>query len=178
MSAYQVNKDTIDLMVSVLVDWGSRSLGHTVYTYGVPPTDPELLEQTEIGEGYNLTRGSMTEADALGRELIDANVRSLSARYSDGVEMCSYYAETYTWKRVDSDLVTVARALGAVQCYRYQACEHDTWRGSFADELSQRVTDKLVNLIADGWDYERPANAPVRISMMDIIAEQKNKGGK
>lgn len=177
MSAYQVSRDTIDLMVSVLVDWGNRSLGHTIYTYGIGPSDPELLELTEYGSGYCMTRGSMTEADALGRELIDANVRSLASRYSDGVELCNYFAETYTWQRVDSDLVSVPRALGAVNCYRYQACEHDTWRGSFADELSQRVTDKLVNLIADGWDYERPANAPKRISIMDMITEQKN-GGK
>lgn len=176
MSAYQVNKDTIDLMVSVISDWGSRSLGRSIYTYGTPPADHELLEQTEIRDGYNITRGELTEADALGRELIDANVRSLATRYSDGVEMCSYYAESYTWQRVDRDQCSIPRAMGAVNCYRYQACEFAGWRGSFADELSQRVLDRLVDMISEGWDYERPVNAPRVISIMDMITEQKKAG--
>jgi hypothetical protein len=147
-----------------------------VYTWGALPNDPELLEITEAREGYNITRASHTEADALGRELIDANVASLAGRYSDGVEMCHYYAEGYTWRRVDPDRVSVPRAMGAVKCYRYQACEHATWRGSFADELSKAILDKLVDLISEGWDYERPANEPEIVSIMGLI--NKHKGGK
>ena len=179
MSAYQVSQDTIDLMVSVLVEW--RGYGSPyVYTYGKPPTDPELVETTEIGRGYNITRADRTTADALGRELIDANVASLMARYdgsysSPGVECCSYFGETYTWRRVFSDDVTPHRAMGAVKCYRYQACEHDEWRGSFADELSNAVLMALVDMVADGWEYERPADAPQVVSIMDLIS--KNKGG-
>lgn len=181
MSAYQVNRDTIDLMVSVLIEWGGLGRSSTVYTYGGLPNDPELLENTEHNACYNITRTTHQEADALGRELIDANVSSLLARYNDpdnmpGLEMCTYFAETYTWRRVDRDRVSVPRAMGAVRCYRYQACEHDTWRGSFADELSARVMDKLVDLISEGWDYERPANEPQVVSIMDIIREQK--GGR
>lgn len=182
MSAYQVSRDTIDLMVSVLIEWGGPA-GRSpyVYTYGELPNDDQLRQETEQRGGYNVTRATHTEADALGRELIDANIASLMARYDDpdnvpGVEMCDYFAEAYTWRRVTSDEVTVPRAMGAVRCYRYQACEHDTWRGSFADELSSRVMDKLVNMISDGWDYERPANAPRVISLMDIIRD--NKGGR
>jgi hypothetical protein len=176
MSAYQVNRDTIDLMVSVLIEWGGPGRTTSVYTYGELPSDPELLENTEPRGGYNITRTSHLEADALGRELIDANVASLAGRYSDGVEMCHYFAEGYTWRRVDPDRVSVPRAMGAVRCYRYQACEHDGWRGSFADELSARVMDKLVDLISEGWDYERPANEPQIVSIMDLV--RKNKGGK
>jgi hypothetical protein len=176
MSAYQVHRDTVDLMVSVLIEWGGYGRSPNVYTWGELPTDPELLEITEAREGYNITRASHTEADALGRELIDANVASLAGRYSDGVEMCHYYAETYTWRRVDPDRVSVPRAMGAVRCYRYQACEHDGWRGSFADELSKAILDKLVDLISEGWEYERPANEPQIVSIMGLIA--KHKGGK
>jgi hypothetical protein len=170
VSAYQVNKDTIDLMVSVLIEWGGPG-GRSPYTYtwGALPTDVELLENTEPREGYNITRASYTEADALGRELIDANVKSLASRYSDGVEMCGYYSEGYTWKRVTMDDASVTRAMGAVRCYRYQACEHETWRGSFADELSKAILDRLVDMISEGWDYERPANAPKVISIMDMV---------
>ena len=92
-----------------------------------------------------------------------------------GLEMCSYFAETYTWQRVDRDRVSVPRAMGAVHCYRYQACEHSTWRGSFADELSKAILDKLVDIISEGWDYERPANEPQVVSIMDIIREQKGR---
>jgi len=176
MSAYQVNRDTIDLMVSVLIEWGGVSRTTSVYTYGALPMDAELLENTEERGGYNITRTGHTEADALGRELIDANVRSLAARYSDGVEMCGYYSEGYTWRRVTSDEASIARAMGAVRCYQYQACEFDGWRGSFAHELSARVMDKLVDMTSEGWDYERPANAPRVISLMDIVRD--NKGGK
>jgi hypothetical protein len=181
VSAYQVNRDTIDLLVSVLIEWGGPGRTTSVYTYGELPNDPELLENTEPRGGYNITRTSHLEADALGRELIDANVSSLLARYKDpdnmpGLEMCGYFAETYTWRRVTSDAVSVPRAMGAVRCYRYQACEHDGWRGSFADELSARVMDKLVDLISEGWNYERPANEPQIVSIMGLIA--KHKGGK
>jgi hypothetical protein len=176
MSAYQVHRDTIDLMVSVLVEWGGPGRTPYIYTWGELPTDPELLENTEARGEYNITRASYTEADALGRELIDANVASLAGRYSDGVEMCHYYGEGYTWRRVDPDRVSIPRAMGAVKCYRYQACEHDGWRGSFADELSKAILDKLVDLISEGWDYERPANEPDVVSIMGLV--RKNKAGK
>lgn len=181
MSAYQVNRDTIDLMVSVLIEWGGpSSRSPYVYTYGAAPLDAELLGETEIHGGYNVTYTSHVQADALGRELIDANVASLMARYTDpdnmpGAEMCDYFAETYTWRRVTTDQASVARAMGAVKCYRYQACEHSTWRGSFAEELTSRIMDKLVDMISEGWDYERPANAPEVISIMDLV--RKNKAG-
>jgi hypothetical protein len=83
--------------------------------------------------------------------------------------MCGYYSEGYTWKRVTMDDASVTRAMGAVKCYRYQACEHETWRGSFADELSKAILDRLVDMISEGWDYERPANAPKVISIMDMV---------
>ncbi len=177
MSAYQVNKDTIDLMVSVLIDWGNPG-GRSpyVYTYGDLPMDSELLEETEGRGGYNVTRATYETADALGRELIDANVKSLTARYSDGVEMCGYYSEGYTWQRVTIDDASVTRAMGAVKCYQYQACEFDGWKTSFACELSARVMDKLVDMISEGWDYERPAHSVKVVSLMDIVRAQK--GGK
>lgn len=177
MSAYQVNQDTIDLMISALIEWGGPgNRSPYLYTWGALPNDSQLLEETEDRGDYKITRVSHTEADALGRELIDANVASLAGRYSDGVDMCHYFAEAYTWRRVDPDTVSVPRAMGAVNCYRYQTCEHATWRGSYADELSKRVMDRLVDIISEGWDYERPANAPQVVSIMDLV--RKNKGGK
>ncbi len=177
MSAYQVNRDTIDLMVSVLVEWGGvGGRSPYVYTYSNLPNDEQLLEETEGRGGYNVTRATYDTADALGRELIDANVKSLTARYSDGIEMCGYFSEGYIWRRVTPDEASVTRAMGAVKCYRYQACEFNGWNNSFAYELSARVMDKLVDMISEGWDYERPANAPRVISLMDIVRD--NKGGK
>jgi hypothetical protein len=178
VSAYQVPRDTIDLIVSVLVEWGGPRRSDTVYTYGEPPLDAELLAATEVRGSYNMTRATMTEADAIGRELIDANVRSLMARYTDpdnmpGVEMCSYFAESYSWRRVFSDTVTVPRAMGAVKCYQYQACEYDGWRGSFAEELSTAALRHLVDMISDGWDWERPADMPHVVSITDLINRGK-----
>lgn len=170
MSAYQVNKDTIDLMVSVLVEWGGV-FTPTSYTYGAEPTDSELAENTQSRDGYRMTRTNHTTADAIGREFIAANVRSLTARYSDGLSMVGYFPDDYKWQRVTRAEATPERAMGAVNCYRYQACEFDGWRGSFADELSQRCLDKLVDMVADGWDYERPANRGTVVSIFDLVGE-------
>lgn len=169
MSAYQVNQDTIDLIVSVLVKWGQHRGGWSpnIYTYGQPPTDEELLAETEQRDGYNVTRGDMTTADALGRELIDANVRSLASRYSDGLDMCSYFSESYTWTPVSDSFVTVGRAMGAVNCYRYQACEAASWRGSFAEELTQTALHRLIDMTATGWDYSRD-EMPNAVSIFEI----------
>ena len=158
VSAYQVNQDTIDLIVSVLVSWNKRGGSPTVYTYGEPPTDEQLITETETGRGYMMTRADYTTADAIGRELIDANVRSLATRYSDGVEMCSYYSESYPFRPVLESQVLVARAMGAVNCYRYQACEFDGWRGSFAEGLTNAAMDRLVEMVSTGWDYSRGEN--------------------
>jgi hypothetical protein len=172
MSAYQVNKDTIDLMVSVLIEWGDGLRNPYTYTYGEPATDAELVEQTENRNGYRITTTTHNTADALGRELIAANVRSLTARYSDGLTLCGYLPDDYTWRRVTTDQATVHRAMGAVKCYRYQACEFDGWRGSFADELSQRCLDRLVDMVSDGWDYERPANRGTVVSIFDMARKE------
>lgn len=169
MSAYQVNQDTIDLIVSVLVNWGKSRGGWSpnIYTYGELPTDEQLLTETEQGNGYNITRGDMTTADAIGRELIDANVRSLATRYSDGVEMCHYYSESYTWRPVNEAAVTVGRAMGAVNCYRYQACEFAGWRGSFAEQLTETALHRLIEMVSNGWDYSRDESANV-VSIFDM----------
>jgi len=158
MSAYQVNRDTIDLIVSVLVSWNKRGGSPYVYTYGEPPTDPEVIAETEQHSTYAFTRADYTTADALGRELIDANVKSLATRYSDGIEMCSYYSESYTWKPVLDSQVSVARAMGAIGCYRYQACEFDGWRGSFAEGLANAAMERLIEMVSQGWDYSRDEN--------------------
>ncbi len=167
MSAYQVNQDTIDLIVSVLVSWNKRGGSPYAYTYGESPTDEQLITETELGRGYMMTRADYTTADALGRELIDANVRSLASRYSDGVELCSYYSESYTFRPVNEAQVTVARAMGAVNCYRYQACEFDGWRGSFAEGLTNAAMDRLVDIVSTGWDYSRE-ESPKIVSIFDM----------
>lgn len=169
MSAYQVSQDTIDLIVSVIVGWGKHRGGWSpnVYTYGAFPTDEELRAETEQREGYLITRGDMTTADALGRELIDANVRSLASRYSDGVEMCHYFSEAYTWQPVNEAQATVQRAMGAVNCYRYQACESSDWRGSFAEELTNTALHRLIDMIATGWDYSRE-ESPKIVSIFEM----------
>lgn len=159
MSAYQVNQDTVDLIVSVLVTWGQGRGGSVnVYTYGELPTDEQLQTETHQGSGYMMTRADYTTADALGRELIDANVRSLATRYSDGVEMCHYFSESYTWKPVLASAVSVARAMGAIKCYRYQACESSDWRGSFAEGLTNAAMEQLIDMVSTGWDYSRDEN--------------------
>ncbi len=173
MSAYQVSTDTIDLLVSVLVcqEWQKYSGTHYLYAYGAEPTDPELVENTENRHGYRFTRCDETTADSIGRELIAANVRSLTARYSDGLTMCGYLPDGYTWRKVSRMQATPQRAMGAVNCYRYQACEFDGWRGSFADELSQRCLDRLIDLVSEGWDYERPATGGSVVSIFDLVGE-------
>jgi len=161
MSAFMVETDTIDLIVSVLVEWRPKhgEVDQRLFTYGRGPLDPELAQYTTEHDGYHVTSlGGFLLADALGRELIDANVASLGARYSHsdgGADMIDAYAESYTWRKVLRDGVGVPRAMGAIQCYEYQACESGDWGGMFAHELSKAAMKRLVGMVSEGWDYSR-----------------------
>ena len=173
MSAYQVSTDTIDLMVSVLVEWGSGQRLHPwLYSYGDQPTEPELTERLQVGTGFCMFENNYNTADALGRELIAANIRSLTARYSDGLTMVGYFPDDYTWRRVTADQATIAQAMGAAKCYRYQACEYNGWNVSFANELVNRCLDRLVDIVSGNcWDYERPATSGTVVSIFDLVGE-------
>ena len=133
-------------------------------TFGRAPLDAELAQYTTEHDtgGWRVTSlGGFSLADALGRELIDANIASLNARYGDGTEMADHFSESYTWRKVSSE-IGVPRAMGAVQCFEYQACESGDWQGMFAHELTRAAMRKLVGMISKGWDYSRDELTAVR----------------
>jgi len=64
----------------------------------------------------------------LGRLLLRENYLSLAARYGDPVDNVEIDAFRYADPRPHSPL----EILKAIDCYEYQACEHDGWQASVA----------------------------------------------
>jgi hypothetical protein len=152
MSAYIVDRDTIDLLVAAalvlpgLADhhgepeftWWvhSQQRRHRINCHGFHPADGRLDRYTP---------------DTLGRLLWDENVRSVSYRYPDDRPhelpgpADAPWLGTYTARTADLQLtirsgqIRLADIVSAVACYRYQSCEHPEWHGSaaaaFCDEL-------------------------------------------
>lgn len=160
MSAFNVNKDTIDLLVSAWYWTGDGHYMPELITDTTPRT-AKLSEFMEAAAGYSPARLPMSRTDstakmsALGAELIAENNASVNARYQEDTEPAAY---TYrTLKRMHNWEAVV---FGAIACYEYQACETEEWRESFAYAYCQRLRRNIAGLIgANHWEYDRDNEA-------------------
>ena len=160
MSAYMVNEDTLDLIASAAT-WGNKDLFIFIY----PGTLPPRSDLTFPGEGESICYGSADRKD-IKQELRLENVASLYARYPNSEHNTA--GEPY--RNIFSDQASYAKALGALACYEYQACESDQWRDSYAYALCQAIRRNLCALISTGeWEYDRPVGQVQRVSLMDIL---------
>lgn len=110
--------------------------------------------------------------------LADANWRSVAHRYPNlngehlpgpvGIENRVEYllacrqAARLPWNPTVHRPLDIAKA---VDCYRYQSCEHPEWLGSTADHLSREILSRAVCEMpgydrADGWELKEPAEPP------------------
>jgi hypothetical protein len=156
MSAFNVNKDTIDLLVSA---WYWTGDGHYM---------PELITDTtprtagldtfmEAAAGYSPARLPMGRTDgtaklsALGGELVAENNASVNARYGENTE-----PEAYNYTPLQRMENWQAVVLGAIHCYEYQACETEEWEQTFAYAYCQRLRRNITSLIGVGyWEFNR-----------------------
>jgi hypothetical protein len=155
MSCYQVSEDTIDLLASASF-WSERQ----IYSKYAPETERlnELVQMYQDGENVLIMHKTQDLAtiQAIGEELMNANVKSVMSRYDDK-EMLSY--TTYKADPIQKwqGIATIEDALGAINCYEYQSSEDEGWATSWAHDYCQALRKNLCSILSgDKWDYERP----------------------
>ena len=156
MSCYQVNKDTLDLLASASF-WTDRQ----IYSRFKPETDRlnGLVQMYADGEnvlGIHATAQRET-IQAIGEELMRANIKSVLERYDNDQTMISY--DTYEAEEIAKwqESTTYEDVLGAIRCYEYQSCEAEDWNTSWAREYCNELRKNIcAYLSADKWEYERP----------------------
>jgi hypothetical protein len=146
MSAFIVNKDLIDLLVTVAVEGGTHTKGLRFYYEG------------------NLYNYSAVDADELGQILTQQNYDSVNYRYQESTEV-----ETYVYKRIKNvggdtgAFIPWGHVLRALSCYEYQSCETPDWNQSVAYTICQAIRSKVCNRLGGDdapWEWSRnQANA-------------------
>lgn len=160
MSAFLCNDSTVDailtahLLVSAAEDPNSEA----------SVVVDQLLERGPLGAIRALEHAAPAmwlELSRVGSTMIEANVRSVEGRYPRSSLTLVGGAGHYVFRplAVDDTIAAVWRALGAIACWKYQACEHRDsaqeagWH--FVEELRERIFETF-GLVGDGvgWDVE------------------------
>ena len=146
MSAYVVNSDLIDLLVTVALDGPPHSRGLRVWHNGEVHTF-DTMHDTNAG-------------DTLGQLLTDANVESVNYRYRE-----HDHPIVYRFRRVSHiggearALIPWGHVLNAIACLNYQSCEVPTWGESFAnaclDAIRHKVCDRIASETDAPWEWSR-----------------------
>jgi len=155
MSAFMVNKDHIDLLVSAAVNWRCLDFYRANQFPGAPDKH---------------------DVDQVGTALWAENARSLTAAY--GKRGCNemagdQYRTGYRYRdlQVRGGANYAVTILKACNCFDYQACEtddyHSTWAAKWIDNLRGHALHKLPGYDeADGWDYVRKGDEPISLMAM------------
>ena len=177
MSAYQVDTDLIDLIVSATTERDyNRDHTNPLYIY-LPKTPPtiytdEMREMIEHRTSYSVLTmpngqplthlGNRADRETIiGRELIAANCASLAARYSDTNAdkiggMIRYLPTDYTYRRVCRDrFADFGHVFGALACFEYQSCE--TGERTLAETITERTRKVCAAGVAAETDEARAA---------------------
>jgi hypothetical protein len=132
MSAFVVSKRHIDAMVTAALD-GRHGMNLT--WFGAD------------GTRHEVTLATATETGAM---LWATNVESVNYRYNDNEPLLDYSFESHD--------VPPVWVLKAIDCYEYQSCEHDGWKGSdaslFAEALRRHVVGMLPGYENAPWGIE------------------------
>lgn len=172
MSAYVVNVDTIDAIVSAARQYpGQTGLSWARLFPGKQPKAgyshhkfSRYASDDEAPETFN--------PNTIGRELWTENLRSIHHRYPDTVEvdggeipgpLAFSEADVIRYEYgpgsrvVDVDPLG---AIGAIRGYRYQACEHPEWHYSIAEAFTGALRDIIIDWMIDrtganGWTVDQ-----------------------
>lgn len=171
MSAFMVDDQTIDAIISGAFAFSLPYLGHGVFRYNDAPM-PMFTEAFISGQPWGDIRNiqqwinehrhdvRIDEADRLGAILLAENRRSVDFRYAE-----SEIEDFYTFTRIrDLNPWFVLRCIGT---YTYQACEHPEWPNSTAFQIVDTVRDNTI-----GWLMERHATERITLNpefMSDLL---------
>ena len=137
MSAFVPSKLHYDLLVKTIIEG---------------PADP-LDPQDSLSFRWSPKASSY---DELGETLLRETVRSVWHRYEDEDMIPDWARQRYTYKDPGFALSPV-EFIKALQCYRYQSCEHPGWEGSEADRLTKEALlgvslDLVTVLLEEEYD--------------------------
>lgn len=115
----------------------------------------------------HLWHGSPRGADEVGQMLMDQNVRSVQARYTNDTPetlpgpTVRYWQEPYKYpykETAPKRIPTEVEGLKIVTCYEYQSCEDDGWEKSEAHRECARLVAALIRALPGyeevPWEWE------------------------
>lgn len=158
MSAYMVDREHIASLVRTAVQGPTgRAVSPDTAWRGVTfhTVSREELSRMNWAEAHQYTfRVEHNTGEALGEMLRRENVESLRARYSDADEVMipEWAKEPFRWSFTDGRRLTPVEALASLDCYGYQACEHDEWQSSGAYNFCEAFRHALIGTL-DGYSW-------------------------
>lgn len=142
MSAYQVNNDHLDLLVTMaFIKIGDATLD--VY-HG---DDWHRFNQYEHGD---IVKGI----------LYTANLESVNYRYKESTATTPEpFSNSGIFQYLGGVVIPWGHVLGALRCFEYQACEHPEWSESLAKAITDKIRHKVCQAITDEaggmWEWSR-----------------------
>lgn len=102
------------------------------------------------GNNWMRLESEMTDTD-LGRMLLRENMASVACRYAHkGFTVDEFELSAYRASRPAREF-SVVELLKALDCYEYQACEHNGWKGSRAATFCADLRTALIKCLP-GYD--------------------------
>ncbi len=89
------------------------------------------------------------DANDIGQILVNQNVRSVNARYSE-----NDIVDEYIFRDVglqNQHVANIVQILKACDCYDYQACETDDYRNTTAASIIDRIRSYAIHSLP-GWE--------------------------
>ena len=137
MSAYIVDYKTIDNILSI------RLNNDILVNYCYLKSEFETLF-----DGYNGDYFIYESLEALGKEFLELNIKSVEARYPNDEPIEDEYLQDYKFNCVDN--VSLAQALKSLNCLMYQSCEIENYEQNITykkmELLKKYLVDAFINL--------------------------------
>lgn len=133
---------------------------HRLSFYTRPMAEMQELNWAEMHQ-YTFQVEHNTGSE-LGELLRRENVESLRARYADADEVMipEWAKQPFRWSFSDGRRLTTVEALAAIDCYTYQACEHDGWHSSAAYSFCEAFRHALIGTL-DGYTWNVDYGDPI-----------------
>ncbi len=153
MSAFEVNRDHIDYLLSAAI------------AYNIP-------YGTVSWKGERVT---ITNADEVGTALLNMNVASVNERYDEGEFEGRWSPGEYRFRRWPA--VSPVQVLKGIHCYQYQSCEHPGWKESeayrFCKALERAAIQHLDGYEEADWEIARDRDpGPLRTKTAMLVSEK------
>jgi len=137
------------------------SPAHVLHSPDMAQAHAEFMRWT----GRVMPNGLVAYRSTVAAVLHAQNKRSVLARYPNAD---ASYFPTYEPKRI-TVRITPQRALAAVACYEYQACETDDFKSTLAYAFCRMIEAEAISELREGepWALEekhvRPEGAPLPV---------------